>query len=82
MITAQTTINTVTFDGSQSEDYAYPETGCYGNELQVEITHHHKDDIEQSVTILIGEYMLVPKQLEDLLILVEKYKKSALAFKE
>lgn len=75
-------LSTVTFDGSQDSEYLYPEAGCYGEEIEVIIQHHHKEDIEGSVTVKIGDYMLVPQQLENILKRVNIYKEAAKLFKE
>ena len=75
-------LSTVTFDGSQDSEHSYPEIGCYGEEVDVIIQHHHKEDIEASVTVKIGEYMFVPDQLEKILKRVNIYKEAAKLFKE
>lgn len=73
-------ISTVTFDGSSNESYSYPETGMYGEELEVVIQHHHKEDIDKSVTVTIGDKMFTPEQLEHVLCQVTNYKVAAKAF--
>lgn len=75
-------IRTVTFDGSSNEDYAYPDTGMYGEELDVVIQHHHKEDIDESVTVTIGDKMFTPEQLERILHQVTSYKAAAKAFND
>lgn len=75
-------ISTVTFDGSSNEGYAYPETGMYGEELEVVIQHHHKEDIDKSVTVTIGDKMFAPEQLERILNQVTSYKVAAKAFND
>lgn len=82
MIKHTGSLSTVTFDGSQDSEYSYPEIGCYGDDVEVIIQHHHKEDIDASITVKIGNYMLVPDQLEKILNQVSIYKEAAKLFKE
>ena len=72
-------IQTVTYDGSQTEGYMYPETS-YGDDVEVCITHSHKEDVDKSVSIKVGEYWLLPEQLDWMLKKVEAYKRSVKEF--
>lgn len=81
MLTKKLIIETVTFDGSQAEDYMYPDTS-YGDEVEVVIQHHHKEDVDRSVTVRIGDLTLLPEQLEAILKQVQNYKQAAKAFIE
>lgn len=82
MLTHKDTITTVTFDGSVSENYVYPETGMYGDNVDVVIQHHHIEDIDNSVTVTIGDKMYTPAQLERILEQVCAYKAAAKAFEQ
>lgn len=80
MLIHKDTITTVTFDSGSSTNYAYPETGMYGEDVEVVIQHHHNDDIDNSVTVTIGDKMYTPAQLERILVQVDAYKSAAKAF--
>lgn len=80
MLFHKDTISTVTFDGSTTEGFTYPDVGMYGEEVDVLIQHHHKEDIDKSVTVTIGDKMFTPEQLERILQQVASYKAAAKSF--
>lgn len=80
MLEKKIILETVTFCGSRSEGYRYPEISGYGDDVPCIITHHHRSDVDNSVTIQIGEYLFDPKTLCRVLEQVEYYKKAAKQF--
>lgn len=80
MLIHEDTITTVTFDGSVTVGYTYPDTSMYGDEIAVLIQHHHKEDVDNSVTVTIGDKMFTPEQLERVLRQVTNYKAAAKAY--
>lgn len=75
-------LETVTFCGSSDAGYQYPEISGYGDNIPCTITHHHNKDIDESVTVKIGEYMFTPETLSHVLEQVAFYKKAAKQFPE
>jgi hypothetical protein len=76
MLTKTVIIETVTFCG----DSEYPELSGYGDEVVCIIKHHAEGSVEGSLTISIDGKLYLPRQLEELLEYVAKYKKAAIAF--
>lgn len=82
MLSKQVVIETVTFSSDPAEGYAIPEVSGFGSRITCEITHTHDEEIDESITIKIGDNKFRLDTLQYLIDQVDAYRAAAKAFVE